>query len=179
MHHASGTIMHHERSKRASGANMYHDGSKWASGAIMHHERSKRASGAIVHHDGSKWASGSIMHHDGSRRASVIIMHHDGSKRASGAMPVYHLHLIFGQNYTFFNSLSISDFPFGGTGCYKPHIRLISNVVNTLGLSRHDKCWSGSTEFSLFAGLWLVEQFPCICRQTADLIELRFGGQTD
>ena len=31
---------------------------------------------------------------------------------------------------------------------------------------------------SLFSGHWLVEQFPCIWRQNADLIELKFGGQT-
>ena len=38
--------------------------------------------------------------------------------------------------------------------------------------------WSYSTEFLRFHGLWLFEQFPCICRWTADLIELKFGGWT-
>ena len=35
-----------------------------------------------------------------------------------------------------------------------------------------------SVEFLLFPGLWLVEQFLRICRQTADRFELRFGGPT-
>ena len=38
--------------------------------------------------------------------------------------------------------------------------------------------WSCSTEFSSFPGHWLVEQFLCIYRQTADRIRLKFGGQT-
>ena len=43
--------------------------------------------------------------------------------------------------------------------------------------------WSCSTEFLLLPGLWLVnlwlvEPFPCICRQTADQIGLKFGGPT-
>ena len=38
--------------------------------------------------------------------------------------------------------------------------------------------WPCSTQFPLFPGLWLVKQFPYICRQTPDWIELKFGGQT-
>ena len=38
--------------------------------------------------------------------------------------------------------------------------------------------WSCSIEFLPFPGLWLVEQFLCICRQTADRTELKFGGWT-
>ena len=38
--------------------------------------------------------------------------------------------------------------------------------------------WSHCTDFLLFPGLWLVKQFPCISRQTADPIGLKFGGPT-
>ena len=38
--------------------------------------------------------------------------------------------------------------------------------------------WSRSTEFMQFSSLWLVEQFPCICRRTTHRIGLKFGGQT-
>ena len=34
---------------------------------------------------------------------------------------------------------------------------------------------SYSSEFQMFPGLWLAEQFLCICRQTTDQIELRFA----
>ena len=30
----------------------------------------------------------------------------------------------------------------------------------------------------LFSGLWLVEQFLCICMQTIDQMELKCGGTT-
>ena len=33
-------------------------------------------------------------------------------------------------------------------------------------------------EYLFFPGLWLVEQFQCICRQTDDWIGLKFGGLT-
>ena len=36
--------------------------------------------------------------------------------------------------------------------------------------------WSWSTEFLPFPGFWLVGQIPHICRQTADWIQLKFGG---
>ena len=35
-----------------------------------------------------------------------------------------------------------------------------------------------STESPPFPGLWLVDKLPYICRQTADSIERKFGGQT-
>ena len=38
--------------------------------------------------------------------------------------------------------------------------------------------WLRPAEFPSFPDLSLVEQFPCICRQTADRIELKFGKQT-
>ena len=38
--------------------------------------------------------------------------------------------------------------------------------------------WSHSTEFLPFLGLWLVEQFLFIFRQTSAGIELKFGEQT-
>ena len=38
--------------------------------------------------------------------------------------------------------------------------------------------WSHSTEFMLFPGFWLVEQFLCICSQTTDQMRLQFGGPT-
>ena len=39
--------------------------------------------------------------------------------------------------------------------------------------------WSCSVEFPLFPGIWLVEQFPCICKQTADWIELKKKKRDD
>ena len=51
----------------------------------------------------------------------------------------------------------------------KPSRGLISNMVDTfiMVLLRPDQLL-----------VWLVKQFPCICRQTADQIELKFGGST-
>ena len=37
--------------------------------------------------------------------------------------------------------------------------------------------WSCSTEFLPFHGLWLTEQFPCICRQTVILFSLDLVGK--
>ena len=58
---------------------------------------------------------------------------------------------------------------------------LISNMVDTsiMVLPSPDKLlvtlhWI----LSLLAGLWFIKQFPCVCRQTADQIELRYGGPT-
>ena len=38
--------------------------------------------------------------------------------------------------------------------------------------------WSHSAKFPPYPGLLLVEQFPCIYRQAADWVELRFDEQT-
>ena len=38
--------------------------------------------------------------------------------------------------------------------------------------------WSCFTEFPVFRGVWLVEQFPWICRQTTEQIGPKFGGTT-
>ena len=62
----------------------------------------------------------------------------------------------------------------------KAFIGLISNVVDTLlwcspVLINFGWC---SAKFPSFLGLWLVEQFPHICIQIADQIELKFGGPT-
>ena len=56
-------------------------------------------------------------------------------------------------------------------------IRLGPNLVDQLimGLPRPD-FWSCSTDFLLFPDLWLVKQFLCICRQTIDRIDVKFGG---
>ena len=40
-----------------------------------------------------------------------------------------------------------------------------------------DNFWACSVKSLLFHGLWLVEQLPRICRQSADRIELKSGGQ--
>ena len=38
--------------------------------------------------------------------------------------------------------------------------------------------WPRSTVIPPFPGICLVEQFPCICRQTVDQVKLKFGEQT-
>ena len=61
----------------------------------------------------------------------------------------------------------------------KPLIGLGWNLVSwcIMGLPRPINFWSCSTEFSMFPGLWLVEQFPRICRQTTDRIRMKLDGQ--
>ena len=54
------------------------------------------------------------------------------------------------------------------------------DLVDTflLVFPRPDSLWSHSNEFLLFHGLWLVEQFLHIYRQSADRIGLKFGRAT-
>ena len=56
--------------------------------------------------------------------------------------------------------------------------QLISMGSNSMGqlIMGLVNFWWRSTEFPPFCGLWLVEQFPRICRQTVDWIGLKFGG---
>ena len=58
---------------------------------------------------------------------------------------------------------------------------LISNLVDVHSLwysSGLINFWSCSTEFPPFPGPWSVEQFPLICRQNTNEIELKFDGPT-
>ena len=61
----------------------------------------------------------------------------------------------------------------------KPLVGLRWNLVGKRIVSPDPiSVWSRSTEFTLFPGLWFVEQFPRIHGQTAGRIGLRFGGPT-
>ena len=67
------------------------------------------------------------------------------------------------------NAMRFSDF-LGGGGGGGGHYGPLHAVLIYF--------WSHSTDFLLFLGLWLVEQFPHIYGQTADRIGLKFGGPT-
>ena len=49
----------------------------------------------------------------------------------------------------------------------------MNSLYNSPSLINFQACFD---EFPPFLGLWLLEQFLCISRQTADWIELKFGG---
>ena len=60
----------------------------------------------------------------------------------------------------------------GSTHLQTKHWSKFGGPTGLINLKSH------STDFLPFPGLWLVEQFPCICRQWADWIGPKFYGPT-